>query len=289
MAELAASASDWTGLGLASLVDSAPTSVAGSMSSGNTCGPSSVAASGISLTSSSSYAPSMASSTGHQQSFDDSEGFQECFQAASDLFLNEEQDAEVDAAAAELLSGHRQQQQQHQQATVSSLSSFLDAYTPIRSVQSFQPVKEEDEVCGNRHIHQPMSVPPHMGHGSNQQNFAPSVGSGAPRRRPLLKSLSYQADDAASLINQRMMDRQGRSSSDLAMNTFVTSGSIHSVQQVESPSPFALPSPVSFIYCNFGIIQTNFFIQLFNKAELNGIDGQFGNIDEQCIITNGQH
>lgn len=244
MAELAASASDWTGLGLASLVDSAPTSVAGSMSSGNTCGPSSVAASGISITSSSSYAPSMASSTGHQQSFDDSEGFQECFQAASDLFLNEEQDADVDAAAAELLSGHRQQQQQQ------ALSSFLDSYTAIRSVQPFQPVKEEDEGCGNRpHIHQPMSVPPHMGHSSNSsrnQNFAPSVGSSAPRRRPLLKSLSYQADDAASLINQRMMDRQGRSSSDLAMNTFVTSGGIHSIQQVESPSPFALPSPVKF-------------------------------------------
>jgi len=72
----------------------------------------------------------------------------------------------------------------------------------IRSVQSFQ-TKEEDEVCGNRHIHQPISVPPHIGHVSNQKNFAPSVGSGAPRRRPLLKIL---AQIAANLINQRMKD-----------------------------------------------------------------------------------
>lgn len=228
MAELAASTSDWAGLGLASLVDSAPTSVAGSMSSSNTCGPASVAASGISLTSSSSYAPSMASSTGQQQSFDDSEGFQECFQAASDLFLSEEQDADVNAAAVELLSGHRQQQQQQ--------PIFIDAYsTPssIRSAQPFQSVKEEEEVCGVGDVSSGNRPP---------VTFAgPSTTS---RRRPLLKSLSYQADDATS-AHQRMMDRQGRSSSDLAMNSFVTSGAIHSIQLADSPSPFALPSPVS--------------------------------------------
>ena len=174
MAELAASTSDWAGLGLASLVDSAPTSVAGSMSSSNTCGPASVAASGISLTSSSSYAPSMASSTGQQQSFDDSEGFQECFQAASDLFLSEEQDVDVNAAAVELLSGHRQQQQQQ--------PIFIDAYsTPssIRSAQPFQSVKEEEEVCGVSAAHSSENRPP--------VTFAgPSTTS---RRRPLLKSL----------------------------------------------------------------------------------------------------